>query len=232
MPENAAAALATATGVLLTHEHPDHLDRAAVQWIKAHELPLWAASVDVPNLQSKGLDARVLQDGALGMAVEVVPAHHGRGLIGWLMGPASGFYLAHPDEPSVYLTGDTVLSHAVAEVVERLRPDLVVAPAGAASFGIGGRLIFSVDELVALVKRTPGQVLLNHLEALDHCPTTRRDLRERMTAEGLTSQVHIPDDGDELLFERPDSTPRPRPQASPDSAPGVQKWLTAKLSGT
>lgn len=232
LPEGAEAALEGASGVLVTHEHPDHLDRAAIRWIIKRELPVWAAPVDVPNLKKKGLDARVLRGGALGMAVEVIPSQHGRGVIGWLMGPVSGYYLAHPEEPSVYVTGDAVLSDAVAEAIERLQPDLIVAPAGAANFGFGGDLLCSVDELVALVKRAPGEVVLNHLEALDHCPTSRQDLHERMAAEGLSERVHIPSDGEELRFKRRHSRPHAQPRTCAEEGPGFRKWLTAWFAGT
>ncbi len=232
MPAAAETALEGVNGVIVTHEHPDHLDRAAVSWIKSRRLPVWAAPADVPSLQRKGLDTRMLCTPELGMAVEIVPAQHGRGLIGWLMGPAAGVYLAYPQEPSIYLTGDTVLSDTVLEAVTRLQPDLIVAPAGAASFGAGGKLLFSVDELVSLVKRAPGDVVLNHLEALDHCSTTRQDLRERMAAEGLAGRVHIPQDGEELSFERRYTAAQVTPRETPLAAPGFQKWLTAHFTGT
>lgn len=121
-------------------------------------------------------------------------------------GRVSGYYLAHPDEPSVYLTSDAVLTDELLEAVERLQPDVIVAPAGAANMGLGGDILFSVDELVTLVRRAPGQVVLNHLEALDHCPTTRHGLRARMKAEGLLEKVLVPEDGEEMSFARADAS--------------------------
>jgi L-ascorbate metabolism protein UlaG (beta-lactamase superfamily) len=231
LPKEAAACLQQATGVLITHEHPDHFDAAGREWVKERALPVWASPIDVPSLRRKGLQARELVDGALGLAVEIVPARHGRGLVAWAMGPVAGVYLSHPDEPSVYLTSDAVLTETVTETIERLRPDVVVAPAGAANFGLGPDILFSVDELVALARRAPQDVVLNHLEALDHCPTSREALRERMRREGLSARVHIPADGELLTFSRRGTAPhaRPRPAALP-LRPGIQKWLTAKFA--
>lgn len=66
LPANAEASIEQATLVLITHEHPDHIDPAAVEWIKARNLPVYASSIDAPNLKaSKGLDARDLHDGML-----------------------------------------------------------------------------------------------------------------------------------------------------------------------
>lgn len=231
MPKQGEEALADVTGVVITHEHPDHFDKPALQWIRERDLPVWANAVDAKNLRRKGLDVRLLEDGALGMRVEVVPSRHGRGLLGWLMGPVAGYYLAHPDEPSVYLTGDSILTANVEDALARLQPDVVVAPAGSANMGLGGDILFSVDELVALTRGAPGTVIFNHLEALDHCPTRRDDLRQRMVDEGLAERVHIPDDGAEVVIDAPPNRSHATLQQRPLS-PGLQKWVTAPLSGT
>lgn len=221
--------LAQATGVLITHEHPDHLDPDGVAWIRARRLPVWASPLDVPSLRRKGLDAHELRNGSLGLGVEWIPSRHGRGPLGWLMGPVAGWYLSHPYEPSVYLTSDAVLSESVLDALSRLRPDVVIAPAGAASFGVGPSILFSVDELVTLVRRAPHAVVLNHLEALDHCPTTRSALKQRMEQEGLSSRVHIPQDGEIFHFARRGSEAPAAPGPGPTGRPWLQKWVASRL---
>ncbi|NVB40432.1 MBL fold metallo-hydrolase [Pseudenhygromyxa sp. WMMC2535] len=233
LPPGTDAALEEVSAVVLTHEHPDHLDPPGLEWIRRRGLSVWTNAVDAPNLARKGVKVEVLGDGALGMAVEVLPGRHGHGLVGWLMGPVHGYYLAHPGEPSVYLTGDAVLTDALLEILDRLRPDVVVAPAGAANFGIGRDILFSVDELMTVIRHAPGQVVLNHLEALDHCPTTRAELRQRLSAEGLSERVHVPEDGEVLSFARaPVDAPPPQLRGDLGERPGLQKWLTAKFAGT
>lgn len=231
LPATAAAALAQATAVLVTHEHPDHFDRPGLDFARRRGLTVWASPVDAPNLRRKGLDARELRDGVLGMAVEVVPSRHGRGLLGWLMGPVAGVYLAHPDEPSLYVVGDSVLTDAVLDAIDRLQPDVILAPAGAANMGLGGDILFSLDELVELARRAPGEIVFNHLEALDHCPTTRAGLAARLAAEGLEEHTLIPADGEELVFETRRAAHRKSPSASMPTG-GAQKWITAWFAGT
>lgn len=41
---------------------------------------MYCSLQDVEYLQEKGLDAHELKDGSLGLAVEVVPGEHGRGV--------------------------------------------------------------------------------------------------------------------------------------------------------
>ncbi len=232
LPQIANEVLDEVTAVVITHEHPDHLDPAGIDWIKEEGLPVWASSTDAPNLRSKGLDVHELADGAMGMGVELVAAKHGPPMLAWAMGPVWSIYLAHPDEPSVFLTSDSVLSKQVIEAIDRLQPDVVVAPAGAANFGAGPDILFSVDELVTLVNHAPKDVIMNHLEALDHCPTTRADLQTRMDAEGLGARVHIPADGELLTFERKGTAAHVMAGAGSSPKPGFQKWLTAKFTGT
>jgi len=232
LPADALQSIEAATGVLITHEHPDHLDRPAIEWIKARRLPVWASDIDVPNLRRKGLGARVLQDGDLGLSVEIVPARHGHGVIGWLMGSVSGFYLAHPDEPCVYITGDSVMTPQIRDAIKRLQPELIIAPAGAANFGFGRDILFSLDELLELARLAPGDIIFNHLESIDHCPTSRASLRERLDAEGIRERAFIPADGACLEFHRGTTAPRPLPRPAIHRRPGFQKWVTAKFSGT
>jgi len=232
LPANTKATLDEVTGVVITHEHPDHFDGPALAWIKQKNLPVWGNCIDLPNLRRKGLDAREITDGIFGISVEVIRSRHGQGLVGWLMGPVAGYFLVHPDEPSLYIIGDSVLTPSVMDALQRLRPDVVVAPAGAANMGLGGDILFSMDELVQIVRASPGQVVLNHLEALDHCPTTRSQLRARMDTEGFGARVLIPKDGEKIDLTRHADAPRPRVSPAIAGKPGFQKWVTQGFAGT
>lgn len=232
LPEVTPSILPQITDLLVTHTHPDHFDPPGLKFARDRALPVWAPPLDLAHLQSKGLDARPLAGDALSGRVEVIPGRHGRGLMGYLMGPVHGVYIEHPDEPSLYLTGDAVPSKQLSAALQRLDPDIIVAPAGAANFGIGGDVLFSIDELVQLIRKTRARWLLNHLEALDHCPTTRSELRTRMQAEGLTQRIDIPEDGEVLQFVRTrQHCTVPRATALHRSPPRLQKWLTSHWSG-
>lgn len=226
LPSNAPDALATVTALLVTHEHPDHFDSVAVRFAKERSLPVYTNRVDLAHLRGRGLDARLLEELGPPFTVEVVRSKHGRGAVGWLMGPVCGYVIAHPDEPTVYLTGDSILTESVLDAVDRHEPDVIVAPAGAANFGVGGDILFSVDELVSLARRFDGTLVCNHLEALDHCPTTRAGLRERFAREGLLDRVRIPADGERVELPRAKTASHlvePRPDTG---TIGMQKWMT------
>lgn len=227
LPPNTDEALANVTGLLVTHEHPDHFDSAGVRFAIERGLPVFSNRVDAAHLRGRGLDVRLLEALEAPFAVEVVRSKHGRGAIGWIMGPVCGYVISHPDEPTVYLTGDSILTDSVLDAIERHQPDVIVAPAGAANFGVGGDILFSVDELVTMARRSSAKLVCNHLEALDHCPTTRDGLRERFEREGLGDRVCIPADGERVRFasvKKAPSTRAPRPDTG---RAGMQKWMTS-----
>lgn len=230
LPSSAESLLATVTAAVVTHEHPDHFDAAGRAFVRERGLPVFTNRVDLLHLRSKGFDARLLSELPGDVRVEVIRSRRDRGAIGWLLGPVCGYFIAMEGEPSVYLTGDSILCEPVLEAVDRLQPDVIVAPAGAANFGVGADILFSVDELVTLARRSSATLVLNHLEALDHCPTTRAALRARMASEGLSDRVRVPEDGEAVTLSAPKRGSAVNVR-SESGSPGIQKWMTAKFSG-
>lgn len=201
LPDRAWEALHVVTDCVITHcqrNHFDHIDPTGIDFLKVSNIPVWSVADDFGYLRDKGLNPQEFKDGTFGMKVSHIKARHGHGIHGWLLGPGHGWYIAAPDEPSLYITGDTVLVETVRDAITELKPDVIVAPAGCANFGFGQDILFPLDELVELAKLAPGKVIFNHLEALDHCPTKRDDLRALLEREGLSDKCLIPADG-ELL---------------------------------
>ena len=83
--------------------------------------------------------------------------------------------------------------------VAGLRPDVVVANAGAARFSIG-RPITAAD-VVTLAWTIPGaKIVAVHMEAINHCTLSRSALEEEVRNAGVADRVFIPADGEELSF--------------------------------
>lgn len=199
LPDSAQQALEEVTDCVITHcqrDHLDHIDAAGIEFLKKNDLPLWSVADDFDYLQDKGLAPAEFVDGSLDMSVHAIKARHAHGEYGDLLGPGHGWFLHLQGEPSVYLTGDTVLVESVRDCITTMKPDVIIAPAGCANFGKGEDILFSRDELVELAKLAPGKVVFNHMEALDHCPTTRKGLRELLDREGVGGKCLIPTDGE------------------------------------
>ena len=195
LPQNAAAALQQVTCALLTHRHPDHLDRAATDWLKEQELPIFVHEQDRQPLIRKSLKAIPFSQNELGIEAKPVSVKHGPGIVGKLMGKGTGWLLRYEQEPDIYITGDTILTPDVKEVIRECEPQVILAPAGAANFGIGPDILFSLEELVELARLASGKVIFNHQEALDHCLLTRDQLNDALESAGLRDKCIIPEDG-------------------------------------
>ena len=57
-----------------------------------------------------------------------------------------------------------------------------------------------VNELLDFIRIAPGKVIAVHLDAFNHCLTTRDILRDAVSKEGLSGKVMIPADGELMEF--------------------------------
>lgn len=206
LPGGAAPALARATHALITHcqkGHFDHLDGAGRRFLRERALPVACMPDDAAWLAARGLRAQPLsgpeRQPFLGGHITPIPCLHGRGWVGRLMAHGMGYLIEMPGEPSVYVAGDTVLTEPVRHCLSVLRPDVAVLPAGGARFDLGGEILMDADDVAEAVRDYGGQVVVNHLEALDHCPVTRETVRER--AAFLGARLWVPEDGESRRYE-------------------------------
>jgi len=85
---------------------------------------------------------------------------HGVGEIGAAMAPVSGFVLAAPGEPTVYIAGDTILCDEVRAAVAEYRPDYIVVNASAAQFNEGGPIVMNNEDVAQLSKEAPDATIV------------------------------------------------------------------------
>jgi L-ascorbate metabolism protein UlaG (beta-lactamase superfamily) len=203
LPRPAEEIVAGVDAVLVTHLHADHLDDTAVALLE-RRVPLACQPPDEPVLRERGFtDVRPVAGGIdlCGVGVARTGGRHGTGEIGERMGPVSGFVLRAPGEPVLYVAGDTIWCDEVDDALAEHDPDVVVVNAGAARFLEGDPIIMDADDVIETARAAPrATVVAVHLEALNHCPLSREELRAAVDAAGVGARVRIPADGETLRF--------------------------------
>lgn len=189
--------------VLLTHTHRDHWDDTAIRLLPP-TMPIFCQPEDSLKIIDDGFKNVTPVNDTLtwnGIELTRTSAKHGVGEMADKMGPVSGFVLEAENEPTLYITGDTVWCDEVREAYDQKRPDVIVAFAGAAAFTSGGPITMTAEHIRRLCEIAPkSRIMAVHLEAWNHCSLLRRDLRSYIHDTGMGEQLVIPNDGETIEF--------------------------------
>ncbi|MEM7643628.1 MAG: hypothetical protein AAF366_14010 [Pseudomonadota bacterium] len=162
---------------------------------------------DVREIGSETADHLTVDE----ITIHQVFARHGKGEVGDRMGGVNGLVFQTDGAPTIYWAGDTILDEGgeVAAVLQRFRPDIVIAHTGGPVVealspeillmdAAQGRAFFELAD-----QANPGvEIVAIHMDALDHCFSTRADLAAEIASleEGLRRRIHIPVDGERLVL--------------------------------
>jgi L-ascorbate metabolism protein UlaG (beta-lactamase superfamily) len=201
LPMPAAQVVAGIDATLLTHPHVDHWDPVARELLPK-DGAIFVQPSDRERVTTAGFTAVSAVESTLtweGITIARTGGQHGRGATGQRMGTVSGYVLARPGLPTIYIAGDTIWCPEVADAIRTHAPDVIVVNAGAAQFLEGGLIIMGLDDVVEVCRAAPrATVVAVHLEAVNHCLLTRDALRDGLRRADVRSTVRIPRDGEDL----------------------------------
>lgn len=205
--------------VLVTHTHipedpsmegpSDHFDAVAVETIDK-KMPLYIQPYDVAGLERKGftnltsIEDEIDIDGI--KITRIGGVHSDVEQLLPLVGDSSAYVLQAKDEPTIFWTGDTLLTEDMKASIQQYQPDIVIVHAGGAALPIDmegnmSQLVMNAEDTIELSKLVPNaKIVAIHMEALDHCPVTRDELKAKATAAGIIERFYIPEDGETLEF--------------------------------
>lgn len=173
---------------LVTHLHRDHLD-ATGERLLPPEVPVFCQPAEAGRLRELGMDVRPVEAELDWGGVRIARTGGRHSLdqsVEPALGPVSGFVL-----DDLYLVSDSVWCEEVATALERWQPRLAVVNAGAARFRGSGPISMTAADVAEVVARVPVTVAV-HLEAMNHCPMTRAELRAAVPG------ALVPEDGETL----------------------------------
>jgi L-ascorbate metabolism protein UlaG (beta-lactamase superfamily) len=174
--------------VLVTHLHRDHLDSTGERLLP-RDVPVFCQPAHANRLRELGLDAWPVDDELDwdGLRVARTGARHSLDpSVEPALGPVSGFVFG-----KLYIASDSVWCEEVAAALDRWQPPVAVVNAGAARFIGSGPISMTAADVAEVAARVPITVAV-HLEAMNHCPLTRAELRSAVPG------ALVPADGETL----------------------------------
>lgn len=189
--------------VVVTHTHIDHWDEVAINAI-AKNTPILALSDSIAEeIKGQGFtDITVVTNNSFA-DIELIRTggKHGHGELAKMLGEVWGLVFTHPKEKSIYITGDTVLTSEVEEVLLNTKPDVVVVAGGANQLLEGGPVVMDKDDIFKTNQILPTATIVStHMEATNHAFLSRKELTDAIKEKNLTETILVPEDGDILEF--------------------------------
>lgn len=231
LPIPAEQIIADIDVVIVSHLHGDHFDGAAAEMLNKSIPIVTPRNGASPNpregapaipfkdsLEAKGF-THVQEIGSPdadhitldGITIHQVFARHGKGMVGDAMGGVNGLIFEAEGQPTIYWAGDTILDEAgeVEAVLKRFKPDVVIAHTGGPVVEALSPEILLMDAAQAILffkhamRENAGvQIIAIHMDALDHCFSSRADLASALGQhrDELQNRVVIPEDGDMVVL--------------------------------
>jgi L-ascorbate metabolism protein UlaG (beta-lactamase superfamily) len=192
--------------VLVTHTHPDHFDPIASESLNK-SIKLINQPADKDFFQKEGFtNAETLTDHTIWNNIRInrTGGQHGSGEILKHMGTVSGFVLQAENQPTMYMMGDSIWTEEIERAIQRFKPDVIVVNSGGALMpGFETMpILMNEEQTIALLKASgKATIIAVHMEALDHCRTTRDSLGQKADELNIgKDKLFIPQDGETIAL--------------------------------
>lgn len=188
--------------VLLTHNHPDHIDAFALDALdKSVKFFVQPEDIQLPT-QAGFSNAEVINKSVNweGISITRTRAQHGTGRVLKEMGPGSGYVLQAANLPTLYIVGDAVWTQEIYQNIDTYKPDYIILNSGGAAMpGFDATpIIMDADQAMSLIQESGNaKIIAVHMDVIDHCYTTRRVLKAKAKEFNIGSdKLIIPADGE------------------------------------
>lgn len=206
LPLSMEEILSGVDAVIVSHLHPDHFHKVSDQK-SLHEKQLFCQPEDEAGIRRTGFPSVTPIADKIpweGITITRVGGEHGKGEILAKMGNVSGFVFQAINEPTVYWAGDTIWCKKVEDVIEKYKPEIIITHSGGATIPGFSPILMDIQQTIKTLKASPDAVVVAiHLESLDHCTVSRKDLRKQLNAARIdNSRFLIPADGEIIKLSK------------------------------
>lgn len=187
--------------VLVTHTHDDHFDKVASKTLDKSIALIHQPADKAFFEKERFTNATALQSCMLwnGINIHRIEAEHGSGEVLKLMGKTSGFVLQAKNQPTIYIVGDAIWTDAIKENIRKFNPDYIIVNSGGAAIKGYENTPIIMDEaqtMALIAESGNAKVIAVHMDALDHCRTTRKSLSQKAAELNIgKDKLIIPQDG-------------------------------------
>lgn len=188
--------------VIVSHSHEDHFDKFGSQNLdKSIDLLMQPADTDFFKNENF-INATALEDNKVwnGINIHRINGEHGTGEVLKMMGKTSGFVLQAKNQPTVYIVGDAIWTEDIKKTIKKFKPDYIIVNSGGAQIQGFENVPIIMDEAqtMALINESgKAKVIAIHMDALDHCRTTRSSLKAKAAELKIgKDKLMIPEDGE------------------------------------
>lgn len=190
--------------VIVTHDHPDHFDKAASGTIPK-ETPIFCQPGNNIRMTEEGFQNVTPIETSYtweGITITRTGGKHGSGKILKLTGKVSGFVFQADGEPTVYWVGDSIWCEEVENAIKMFNPDIIITHSGGATIPGYEAIIMDGEQTLTTVNASPEAIVVAiHMESLDHCTVSRKALRQMAESAAIPpSRLMIPEDGETISF--------------------------------
>lgn len=213
LPESKEAVLKDVDALIVTHTHLDHWDDVAQQFINK-DIPVFVQDEkDAADIRKEGFrNVQILEKDMVfqGVKLTKIEGTHGTEAMyekpenAAILGDSMGVIFSAANEKTTYLMGDTIWTARVTKTLHRYHPDIMIMNTGyAKTLGFNEGIIMGTADVAKAAAFMPKSKLVAvHMDAINHCTVSRKNMRDFIHMMNLEKQVYVPDDGEILNFDQ------------------------------
>lgn len=213
LPETKEDVLKGVDAIIVTHTHLDHWDEVAQQFINK-DIPVFVQDEkDAADIRHEGFNnVQILNKDIVfqGVRLTKIEGTHGTEAMyenpefAAVAGESMGIVFSADGEKSTYLMGDTVWTVRVTKTLHDYRPDVLIMNTGYAKvLGYNESIIMGTEDVAKATRLMPkSKIVAVHMDSINHCTVSRKNMREFVRLMNLQKQVSVPDDGETLNLDK------------------------------